>query len=776
MKRNSGKSAARTDTFAGLTTGDSAFSASLLNDMVVPAFVLDADRRVLIWNRACERLTGIRAEEVVGTCEHWRGFYAERRPCLADLVALDRTDQAGNLYSQHSRPGSSETGLSAENWCVMPQVGRRHYLGIDAKPIFDKGGRLVAVMETLRDLTEQRLAEDLRDAQSHVLEMVTFDATLEEILERVIRLIEPQIEGVFGSILLLDAATGSLKHCAAPHLPDSYTSTIDGMRIGPRVGSCGTAAYTGCPVFTPDVLVDPLWDGYRDLIAPFGYRSCWSFPIATEGGTVLGVFALYSMGAREPTPFELRLISMTARVARITIERKRSEENIRFMAHHDPLTGLPNRAQLLAQLSSAVERAERDTHGVTVALLDLDNFKQVNDTRGHNAGDELLRVIAGRVSKCLRGEDIAIRLGGDEFVLILPAAGSDHDGRDQTLQKLRSAIAEPIRLDGLDCHMTASLGVARYPLHGTNADALLANSDAAMYAAKELGRNNLQVFSPQAHSKISSELALIEDMRRAMTRSEFFLLFQPQVEMLTGCVRAVEALIRWEHPTRGLIPPSEFIPTAEKSGLIVAIGDWVLHAACRQNKLWQELGLPPIRVSVNVSPRQFREQSLVGRVRHALEESGLQPELLELEITESLIMQDPAASLDRMNVLRELGIRFAIDDFGTGYSNLSALSRFPVSCLKIDRSFVNRLSGSSADQTITAAVISLGQSLNMKVIAEGVETADQLEFLAARNCDEFQGYFFSRPVTAEAISVLMKAQLREDAKREPPHQLLKLTA
>ena len=613
-------------------------------------------------------------------------------------------------------------------------------------------------METLRDMTEQRLGEDLRNAQAHVLEMITFNAALEDVLDRLIRLIEAQITDVFGSMLLLENDSGRLQHCAAPHLPQAYVQAIDGLRIGPNVGSCGTAAFRREPVISADLMTDPLWEGYTDLIAPFGYRSCWSFPILSNAGAVLGTFALYSTQVRAPTELELRLIEMTAHVAGIAIERKRSEERIHFMAHHDPLTGLPNRAQLANRISKAIELAGRNQWGMTVALLDLDNFKLVNDSLGHNAGDELLRVSAERIARCLGADDVALRLGGDEFVIVLQDRSGDSAAIERVLQKLRASICEPVSLDGIECRVTASVGAASYPEDGSSAEALLANADAAMYAAKELGRDNLQRYSHDAHSKNAGDLLFVEEMRQAIARSEFHLLYQPQVDIQTGEIRAVEALIRWNHPTRGLVPPMEFIPTAEKTGLIVAIGDWVLHAACRQNKQWQDAGLPPIGVSVNVSARQFREKNLVNRVKNALRESGLDPQYLELELTESLIMEDPEASLERMSELRLLGIRFAIDDFGTGYSNLSALRNFPVGCLKIDRSFVGRLPSNETDKVIAAAVISLGQGLNMKVIAEGVETEQQLEFLSEQRCDEFQGYLFSKPVSPDAVKALIEAQ------------------
>jgi diguanylate cyclase (GGDEF)-like protein len=722
---------------------------------------------VLIWNRACERLTGIRASEVIGTRDHWRGFYDVPRPCLADLVALDRMEELDTLYLRHDVRGNARQGLSAENWCVMPRVGLRHYLAIDAKPIHDESGGLIAVMETLRDMTAQRLGEDLRNAQDHVLEMITFNAALEQVLDRLIRLIEAQIAEVHGSILLLDGDSGCLNPVAAPRLPESYTRALVGLRIGPDMGSCGTAACARRPVFVSDVRSDPLWANFRDLVAPFGYRSCWSIPLLSDAGDVLGTFALYSTTVRMPTPLELRLIEMTARVARIAIERKRSEERIHFMARHDPLTGLPNRAELSHRLATAIDTAKRNGGGVTVALLDLDDFKLVNDSLGHNAGDELLRVTAARVKSCLNADDIAVRLGGDEFVIVLQDRSPDPERRESALERIRAAVREPLRLDNIDCRVTASVGAAFFPEDGADAEELLANADSAMYAAKELGRDNVQRFCPEARARNTGELLLVEELRQAIARSEFHLVFQPQVDISTGQIRAVEALIRWDHPSRGLVAPADFIPLAERTGLIVAIGDWVLHSACRQAKTWQDAGLAPIGIGVNVSARQFREKNLVNRVKNALLESGLEARFLELELTESLIMHDPGAALERMNELKALGIRFAIDDFGTGYSNLSALRDFPVGCLKIDRSFVDRLPIDEMDKVITAAVISLGQGLNMKVIAEGVENEEQLKYLSGLNCDEFQGYLFSRPTTAEAVEAMMRKQPAEAEERRP---------
>jgi diguanylate cyclase (GGDEF)-like protein len=401
--------------------------------------------------------------------------------------------------------------------------------------------------------------------------------------------------------------------------------------------------------------------------------------------------------------------------------------------------------------------AQRYDSWVTVVFLDLDNFKIVNDSLGHNAGDELLKVLASRMTSCVRSSDTVVRLGGDEFVILLLNQPKSTESISQTLQKLTKAIAEPVHLEGHDLKVTSSIGIANYPNDGMDADTLLANADAAMYRAKEIGRDNFQFYTPELNTKVHEKFLLQEEMRNAVARSEFILLYQPQVDLRTERIFAVEALIRWMHPVEGMMSPANFIPTAEETGLIVPIGDWVLHEACRQNKAWQDAGLAPISVSVNVSARQFREKNLVSRVVHALRESGLHAKYLELEITESLIMQDVDQAVATMEELENLGVQISIDDFGTGYSSLSALKTFPLVRLKIDKSFINNLPENESDKAVASAVISLGQKLNLRVIAEGVETAEQVAFLRENNCDEMQGYHFSRPIRAPDIEKMLRA-------------------
>ncbi|MGO8835240.1 MAG: putative bifunctional diguanylate cyclase/phosphodiesterase, partial [Roseiarcus sp.] len=389
--------------------------------------------------------------------------------------------------------------------------------------------------------------------------------------------------------------------------------------------------------------------------------------------------------------------------------------------------------------------------------------KFVNDSLGHNAGDELLKIVASRMVKCVRATDTVVRLGGDEFVVLLVDQPKNTDIASATLQQLRTAIAETVHLGGHDVRVTGSLGIANYPNDGTDADALLANADAAMYRAKETGRDNFQFYTPELNTKVHEKFLLQEELRNALARSEFFLVYQPQVDLRTGRVFAVEALIRWRHPTLGVISPVRFIPMAEESGQIVPIGDWVLHEACRQNKAWQDAGLPPVTICVNVSARQFRERSLVKGVVSALRESGLEARSLELELTESLIMQDVDQAVATMKELQRLGVQLSIDDFGTGYSSLAALKTFPVARLKIDKSFIDDLESNENDRAVASAVILLGQKLNLRVIAEGVETDEQVAFLRANNCDEMQGYHFSKPIPPNEIAKLLGAN-RDAAK------------
>jgi diguanylate cyclase (GGDEF)-like protein len=467
-------------------------------------------------------------------------------------------------------------------------------------------------------------------------------------------------------------------------------------------------------------------------------------------------------------------------------ERKVAEDRIRHMAHHDELTGLPNRSLIRDRLEQAVRNAQRNGGHLALAFVDLDGFKLVNDGLGHNAGDELLMVVGRRMQACLRGSDTLGRLGGDEFVILLPDTGECPLALTPVLEKVRQAVTEPVQICDQSVRVSCSMGVVVYPRDGADPKTLMMNADAAMYRAKDLGSNNFQFYTREMNASVEEKLVLLEGLRMALDATlaedvpdaqdalpaagapaavapagRFHLLYQPKVDLRTGRVFGVEALIRWRHPEHGVVPPVRFIGLAEESGLIVGLGEWVVRTACRQAQLWRAAGLDPLTVSVNVSARQFEEKRLVERIAGALRDSGLPPSALDLEVTESLLMRDLNQAVERMRELKEMGVTLSIDDFGTGYSSLSALKSFPISTLKIDKSFVRDLASSSDDQAIALAVISLGHRLHLRVIAEGVETAEQRDFLRAHDCDEMQGYLFSPPVPAERITELLQAQQRQ---------------
>lgn len=446
-------------------------------------------------------------------------------------------------------------------------------------------------------------------------------------------------------------------------------------------------------------------------------------------------------------------------IVRDISERKQSEERILHMARHDELTGLPNRSLIDDSLDVAINAARSQQNSVGIAFIDLDNFKLINDGLGHSAGDELLKVIARRILGCVRRIDTVGRFGSDEFIIIMADQHHDTNSMSLLLERVHEAVTQPVMLGSHQVKVSCSIGVARYPQDGLERSSLIVNADAAMYRAKEAGRNNYQFYAPEMNASVEQKLALLEAMRSALAGDQFHLLYQPKVDLKTGLIFGVEALIRWEHPQYGLVSPVRFIPLAEESGLIVEIGEWVLRTACTQNRAWQAAGLTPISVAVNVSPRQFEDKHLVEHVAYALENSGLDAGHLELEVTESSIMRDLARSVATMRQFDAMGIAMSIDDFGTGYSSLSALKSFPISRLKIDQSFVRDLANNPDDQAIAMAVISLGHKLNMKVIAEGVETEQQRDFLRDNECDEMQGYLFSRPVKPEQIDNLLRQQM-----------------
>jgi diguanylate cyclase (GGDEF)-like protein/PAS domain S-box-containing protein len=438
-------------------------------------------------------------------------------------------------------------------------------------------------------------------------------------------------------------------------------------------------------------------------------------------------------------------------------DRKAAEARVQFLAYHDALTGLPNRALFEDRLVKALANARRRGERVVVLWLDLDNFKTVNDSLGHSVGDLLLKQVGERLQKYVHEQDTVAKVGGDEFIFALINPG--HISRAAAAaDRIRRAVTGEFVVQGHVLNVTCSIGISLFPDHGADSEELLKTADVAMYCAKENGRNNFQFFTPELNARAMERLALENSLRFALEKRELFLLYEPQVEIATGRITGGEALLRWRHPKLGLVAPDKFIPVAENSGLIIPIGEWVLKTACVQARRWQHLGLPTLSIAVNVSAVQLRQERFLPTVRRVLDETGLAPQYLDLELTEGVLLSNAGKTLGMLQELARMGLRLSIDDFGTGYSNLGYLKDLPVYRLKIDRSFVRTLTVNPRDAAIAAAVISMGNSLNLKVLAEGVETEEQMAFLRAHNCDEAQGYYFSKPLTGDEFAD--KANLR----------------
>lgn len=435
-------------------------------------------------------------------------------------------------------------------------------------------------------------------------------------------------------------------------------------------------------------------------------------------------------------------------------ERRSAEMRMHYLAHHDDLTGLPNRVMFKYRLEQAIAESARRGTLMAVLLLDMDRFKAINDTLGHAVGDDLLKILGGRLFSCVREIDTVARLAGDEFAVILPDLTHVEDAA-RVAKKILHAFAPPFHVDGHELFISASIGIAAYPADGDNLDMLLRNVDIAMYHAKEHGRNTFQLYATEMNTKAFERLSLENALRHALERNELFLHYQPQVDLRTGKIIAVEALLRWQHPELGMISPLQFIPIAEETGMITPIGEWVLHTACAQNKAWQVAGLPHLRVAVNLSARQLRPTCFLHFIEQTLQETGLAPRYLELELTESMLMHDAENAIAMLTALGAMGVDISIDDFGTGYSSLTYLKRLPINALKIDKSFVSDIPGDLDDAAIAATIIVMAHNLGIRVIAEGVETQEQKDFLVSHACDAMQGYLFSRPVEPGKIPPLL---------------------
>ncbi|WP_220461280.1 EAL domain-containing protein [Colwellia sp. MB3u-4] len=616
-----------------------------------------------------------------------------------------------------------------------------------------------------RQLSAKDKVSQLRNS---TLELIASSSKLSTILHSVIHNVEHAYPEAICSILLLDKSGKNLVLGAAPSLPDFYNEAIEGVTIGYGMGSCGTAVFTKKRVIVSDISTHPYWANWAELAKKAQLGACWSEPIINDKGEALGVFAIYHREISTPKDIDFSLIEQVSNLVCIAIERDKVDSIIWQQANFDNLTQLPNRNLLLEHLAAALDNAKRERKQLAIAMLDIDNFKDVNDSLGHSAGDSLLIESAKRIKSCLRKNDIVARLGGDEFIVVLVGTATAIDV-DKVGQKLLSTLSQPYIIDGQSIHCTASIGVALYPDDAMSIDALLTNADQAMYSAKTRGRNNINYFTENMRTELLKRMEIIQDLRIAITQQQFHMVYQPIVNLENHNIAKAEALIRWQHPEKGLIPPADFIPIAEEAGLITEISEWIFNQVSRQVKHWRLTYCQDLMISINTSPVQYRNQGKqIIAWTESLKAQNISPQAIAFEITENLLMENQTAVVNVLDKVRQQGIAVSIDDFGTGYCSFSYLKNYAIDYLKIDKSFVQNMSANNKDAALCEAIIVMASKLNIDVIAEGIETEQQQKFLAEAGCLFGQGYLLSRPLTKDNFEQLL---IKQNSKISPESKL-----
>lgn len=685
----------------------------------------DAGARVTYLNPAAAQIIGLSPSETIG----------QPLSIALRIVCDARTAKVENLLDAVWQRGE-KIELAGD---LITRGGIRIPIECCASPIHDAQGMLACVVVVFRDVAHRRAAERAlqsseesraENADALFEEKERAQVTLNSIGDAVVS------TNFWGRVTYLNIVaermTGWTQAQASGRAVDDVFRLIDVMTRNPIATPTARAIIENRTVGLAEDCMLIRCDGVELAIETS------AAPIHDRQGGVIGAV----MVAHD-----------------VTIARELSHKLAR-LALHDSLTDVPNRTLLSDRLDQAMMRAHRAGSSVAVLYIDLDRFKHINDSLGHAIGDQLLKSVADRLQTCVRSSDTVSRQGGDEFLVLLADVVNPHDAA-LCAEKIIFALDAPHRIAGHDLRITASIGIATFPGDAADAETLLRNADFAMYQAKYTGRNNYQFFRPEMNANAIERQSVETDLRQAIGRQEFMLNYQPKIDLETGAVVGVEALIRWHRPRHGMVPPARFIPVAEESGLILPIGRWVLDTACRQARAWQNEGLAPISVAINVSAVELRAKDFLSNVKQILEQTRLEPRYLEIELTETFMMQDWKSTAEILRALKGLGVRIALDDFGTGYSSLSYMKRFPIDALKIDQSFVRDMTTDSDDASIVSAVIDMGRSLNMRVVAEGIQTHDQLQFLKERHCPEGQGYYFAPPIPAEQLmSILSRGTVK----------------
>lgn len=620
-----------------------------------------------------------------------------------------------------------------------------------------EGKAVVRIIGIAQDITERKLSELLEKDQNDILKRIARKEPLEEIFLEAARLVERQRPQSMCAICRVEEER--IRMISAPSLTSRFRHAIIDTVLSTEHGTCAAAAYLGQPVVTDNIATSSYWKKRRSLASDHGIRSSASVPIFSGTGQVLGTVGLMRRDIYHTTNADLELMERIASLVALAIEQHHLSQRLIYQAQHDPLTGLVNREALAHWLSKILKQFARVPAMGAYLLIDLDRFKRINDLLGHHVGDLLLQEVAERLRQCVRESDILSRIGGDEFVLVMPAQRDKNDSV-RVASRILDAFNSTFAIEGQNLHVEASIGITLFPQDGMDGTSLHKNADIAMYVAKNQGGNQFHFFDSKMQEAVVQRLQIENDLRKAFERNEFELHYQPQLNLTSNRLVVMEALIRWNHPERGRIPADRFIRVAEESRLIIPIGRWVLKEACRQNMAWQQQGLPPVRMAVNASVVQFTEKDFIKNVREALEETGLDPRWLEIEITETVVLNDLEKACENLQELKELGVTTTLDDFGTGYSSITYLRQMPLDGIKIDQSFIRDMEiapthNESRNINFVKAFVDLARNLHLLLVAEGIETEDQSNLLKTLGCTIGQGFLFSAPLPASEASAFL---------------------
>jgi diguanylate cyclase (GGDEF)-like protein/PAS domain S-box-containing protein len=614
----------------------------------------------------------------------------------------------------------------------------------------ESDGKPVRLVGTHVDITERKKAEAFDSQNNKILEMIAIGHAASDIYDAIALMYEARHPGLRCS--MLELSNNRLMHCGAPSLPKEYCDAVHGLENGPSVGSCGTSTYTGKRVLVENIATDPKWEKIKHLALPHGMRCCWSEPILDSSGQVLGAFGMYFNHPALPTDAELNDLISAARLAGIVMERDQIQKRLYRLAYIDPLTGLANRARFFQHSEEMIKTSKQHSRRLALLYIDLNDFKGFNDSLGHDAGDLLLKTISKRLVSACREFDYIARLGGDEFCIILTETEENY--ASNIAKCCLDAIAQPIEIYSRKLTPACNIGIAYYPDDGKDWPALLKAGETSLYTAKKSGINQYAFYNVDLTHHAEYRFQVEQNLREAIEKQQLSLVYQPQIKIDTGEILGVEILSRWFHPQLGQISPIDFIATAEKIGMIKSLTEWAIKTACHQLVAWKNEGIQTPRIAVNISPTLFLDKELVSLIKHIITEAGIAPCELELEVTEGVVQTDPR-NLAIFQDLKNLGVLLTIDDFGTGYSSFASLKHLKVDFLKIDKYFVDDMLVDKKALTLISSMIEMGHKLGYGIIAEGVETLEQLNILKNLGCETVQGYLFSKPVSASKITKLL---------------------